>query len=343
MSQAVIPSPLQMVCRICGSADAATFLTGVRDYVTGETFELRRCVACGVVFTWPQPTSLNRFYPVRYRQYGGLTQGILKFIYNRRVRAWVRELGPSGLALEVGCGAGWMLGALRRQNWRVVGVERSVTSAVTAAAASGVSVFVGDLGGLRPEPRFDLIILFQVLEHLPDPLGTLQQVTKLLKPGGIVVLAVPNLEGWQARVAGRSWFHLDVPRHLYHFSKRSLFRILSQVGLVVRCTRFCSFEHDPYGWVQSLLNQLGYPQNLLTKMLMGVDRRAVLTPVGLTMAVAGGLLLVPSFLLAMASWAAGAGALVEVVSTKPKREECGVDAPDGALEQQAFYDDIWVA
>lgn len=327
-----MPNPLQVICRICGSADTATFLTGVRDYITGETFELRRCVACRIVFTWPQPISLNRFYPVLYRQYGELTQGILKFLYNRRVHAWVRELGPSGLALDVGCGAGWMLGALRRQGWRVVGVERSVTSAAVAAAASGASVFVGDLGGLRPEPRFDLIILFQVLEHLPDPLGTLQQVTKLLKSGGIMVLAVPNLEGWQARVAGRSWFHLDVPRHLYHFSRRSLFRILSQVGLVVRYARFCSFEHDPYGWVQSLLNQLGYPQNLLTKMLMGVDRRAVLTPVGLTMAVVGGLLVVPSFLLAIASWAAGAGALVEVVSTKPKREECGVDVPNGALE-----------
>ncbi|GEM_PF-340603 len=333
------PAAQDTSCPLCGKTDSQVRFRGVTDYLTGEDFEVRRCASCGVGYTWPQPPSLNRFYPRQYRQYGGTTQRILKFLYDRRVRDWVRDLGPSGLALEVGCGAGWMLGALSQQGWKTVGIERSVLSAV-AARTTGIPVFVGDLDGLKPDPSFDLIILFQVLEHLQDPLGTLQQVAKLLKPGGSVVLAVPNLEGWQARVAGRSWFHLDVPRHLYHFSKRSLFRILSQAGLAVRYTRFSSFEHDPYGWVQSLLNQLGFPQNLLTKMLMGVDRRAVLTPVGLTMVVAGGLLVVPSFLLAMASWAAGAGASVEVVAAKAKRK---ADAPDDALGQQAFYDDIWVA
>jgi SAM-dependent methyltransferase len=260
---------------------------------------------------------MHRFYQASYRQYGGLTHTILRRLYHWRTRSWVRAFGSSGMALEVGCGAGWMLRALRPQGWTVVGNERTVQSTASASRVNGLPIFVGNLAALKPEPRFDLIILFQVLEHLPDPLATLQQCVRLLKPGGNLVIAVPNLESWQARLTGRSWFHLDVPRHLFHFSPRSLSQVLRQTGLTVNCIRFVSFEHDPYGWGQSVLNLLGFEQNLLTKVLMGMDRQALLSLAGLTMMFVGGLLLFPSLLLAVGSWLAGAGASVEILAVKP--------------------------
>jgi len=221
------------------------------------------------------------------------------------------------MALEVGCGAGWMLRALRRHGWMVVGNERTFEGTIFASRMNGVPMFTGDLSALKAHPQFDLIILFQVLEHLQDPLGTLRHCATSLKPRGSLVVAVPNLESWQARLTGRSWFHLDVPRHLFHFSPRSLSEVLSKIGLQVNSLRFVSFEHDPYGWEQSILNLLGFKPNLLTKALMGIDRQAILSPGGLVMVLVGGLLLIPSFLIAMSSWLAGAGASFEVLAVKP--------------------------
>jgi SAM-dependent methyltransferase len=304
-------------CCLCQSSKSGAFLECATDYVTGETFQVRRCAYCGLAFTYPQPVSMDRFYPSRYRRYSWFVQAILEFLYRRRVRSWVQGLGSSGRALEVGCGAGWMLCALRQQGWKVVGNERTFQGAVCASSMNNLPVFVGGLAALKLEPRFDLIILFQVLEHLSDPLETLQQCAMLLKPGGSLVVAVPNLDSWQARLAGPSWYHLDVPRHLFHFSTRSLSTILELVGLTIHRIRFSSLEHDPYGWAQSFLNLLGFRQNLLTKALMGLDRRSVLSPAGFIMAFIGSLLMIPSLLLAVSSWLAEAGALVEIQAVKP--------------------------
>lgn len=303
-------------CRVCGSTDSALLFEAARDYITGELFEIRRCARCGVAFTHPQPASLNRFYPPQYRRYGGLTRAVLKFLYDRRARSWVRVLGSSGRALEIGCGSGWMLSALCRQGWQVVGNERAVQSVAYASKVNGVPVFVGGLEALKPEARFDLIVLFQVLEHLPDPLLTLQLCARLLKTGGSLVVAVPNLESWQARLTGPSWFQLDVPRHLFHFSPQSLAYVLRRAGFTIRRTRFASLEHDPYGWEQSLLNLLGFEQNLMTKALMGTGRHALKSPAGIVMALVGGVILIPSLLAAVGSWLAGAGASMEIMAVK---------------------------
>lgn len=310
------PAAQDTSCPLCGKTDSRVLFRGVNDYLTGEDFEIRRCQACSVGYTWPQPPSLNRFYPQQYRRYGRLTRAVLKFLYDRRVRSWVRVLGSSGRALEIGCGSGWMLSALCRQGWQVIGNERAVQSVAYASKVNGVPVFVGGLEALKPESRFDLIVLFQVLEHLPDPLLTLQQCARLLKTGGSLVVAVPNLESWQARFTGPSWFQLDVPRHLFHFSPQSLAYVLRRAGFTIRRTRFTSLEHDPYGWEQSLLNLFGFEQNLMTKALMGTGPHALRSPAGIVMALVGGVILIPSLLAAVVSWLAGAGASMEIMAVR---------------------------
>src|SRR5439155_6222187 len=140
------------------------------------------------------------------------------------------------------------LGALRDRGWRVLGNERTIDDARSALAVNRVPIFVGGLDALRARTRFDLVILFQALEHLAEPMATLRRTPALLQPGGVMVVAVPNCDSWQARIFGRAWFHLDVPRHQHHFSPRTLRFALETVGLRVVRTRFVSFEHDPYGW-----------------------------------------------------------------------------------------------
>jgi SAM-dependent methyltransferase len=313
-STALAVEALRDACGACGSSELEVWLASARDYITGAEFSVRRCIRCGLAHTDPEPKSMDRYYPARYRQYGGATLKTLRALYDWRVRGWMRYLPKPGRALEVGCGDGWMLRALREHGWHVVGSERSAEGARVAATASGIPTFVGDLDALR-ESRFNLVIFFQVLEHLSDPLEALKKGADLLQPGGVMVVAVPNAASWQARTFGRFWFHLDVPRHLQHFSPDSLSHAFKKVELRVVRTRTVSPEHDPYGVLQSFLNSLGFRQNLMTKILMGMSDDASALTVA-TMWTAAAVLLIPSVLISVLGWVTGSGAIVEMWAVK---------------------------
>jgi SAM-dependent methyltransferase len=210
-----------------------------------------------------------------------------------------------------------MLRALRDRGWRVIGTERSVASARSAREENGVPVFVGPLAALCPE-TFDLIILFHVLEHLKDPRAILRECANLLRPGGTLVVSVPNSESWQARIFSEFWFHLDVPRHLGHFSARALAQATGGAGLSISRVGFASPELDTYGWLQSALNRLGFPQNLLTQTLMRMDAPASWRTLGL-MALLVTPLMVISGALTAASWLMRSGAVLEVWAKRPAR------------------------
>jgi SAM-dependent methyltransferase len=279
--------------------------------VTGGAFTVCRCGTCGLGFTSPQPATTDEFYPVRYRRYSRISMTVLKLLYAWRARGWARQLGGPGLALEIGCGDGWMLRALRAHGWRVIGTERARESAAFAAGVNRLPVFVGGPAALRTA-RFDVIVLFQVLEHLAEPTDTLAECARLLRPGGRLIIAVPNFASWQARAFGAAWFHLDVPRHLYHFTPDALARALDRAGLDVARVSYRSLEHDPYGWVQSALNRLGFEQNLLTQWLAGTQGRATFAPRVWAMVAVSLPLALVGIVLAVVSWIARKGALVEV-------------------------------
>jgi len=140
-----------------------------------------------------------------------------------------------------------------------------------------------------------------------------------VKPGGTLILGIPNIASWQSRFAGRSWMHLEVPRHLCHFSPESIERALGASGFRMTRIDFQSFEHDPFGWVQSTLDRLGFEQSLLVKLLARMqDRRSdvLTTLVAALLAIPLGVI---GLVLALASWRAGAGAVMEVWATREER------------------------
>ncbi len=298
-------------CLICDSTNTAHFLDA-RDHVTGSLFALQRCAACGFVFTWPQPSDLNSYYPAYYRRYHPLLLRFLKLMQEWKTLGPIHRLGPPGRALEIGCGEGWMLAALQRRGWRVLGLERTAASARFAAQELHVPMLVGDTTALGERAQFDLILLHEVLEHLPHPLQTLGECARLLRPGGRLVVEVPNLDSWQFRYARQHWVHLDVPRHLGHFTPASLRYALVRAGFKVESYHYVSFEYDPFGWVQTALNQLGFPQNLLLRWLAGNERKTLLTCRGMLMAILTLLLTPPSLALSIVSWLAHRGAIMEV-------------------------------
>jgi SAM-dependent methyltransferase len=220
-----------------------------------------------------------------------------------------------GVALEVGVGDGLMLNALRSLGWRVIGNERTAEMASFAHRHLGLPVFAGDIDALQPAPHFDLIILFQVLEHIDDPLKMLKQLRTLLKPDGKLIIGVPNFESWQSSFGKSNWFHLDVPRHLFHYSPASLANCLSRADMEIEQVSHVSLEHDPYGWLQTILNRFDRQPNRLTRLLMRMD---ALDANGLANFVAVPLLGIASVELSALSWLFHRGALIEVIARPTK-------------------------
>lgn len=306
-------------CEICASTDRPRIRSGVRDYVTGGTFQLIECRRCGFARTDPVPPDVDRYYPARYRGFNRLATLVLRQLYRRRVAGWSDRLPDPGLALEIGAGAGWMLHALRERDWHVIGSERNAEAAATTRRGSDLPVFVGDMAAVRDAPVVDLVIMFHVLEHLADPLTALRDAASRLRPGGMLVLGLPNIRSWQARSAGTRWLHLDVPRHLCHFSPEAIERALGMSGLRLVHLSFRSFEHDPLGWVQAGLDRLGFETGLLMKLLTGAGTRASGAAATLAVVVLLPVLGAIGLALALLSWAARAGAVMEVWAVRDPR------------------------
>lgn len=307
-------------CPICLSVDVTEHLKA-KDYISQEWFTVFICKKCGVGFTWPQPEDINQYYPLGYRRFIAPIRWLLRIFYSLRVRSWVREFGRTGRVLEIGCGSGWMLKAFHDYGWEAVGLERTEEEAKFASSITGLRVLSGGLDSLKIEPKYDLILMFNLLEHVADPRDLLRQSSYLLKEEGTIILSMHNLASWQARITGRHWFHLDVPRHLFHFSPQSLANTLELEGLEFIRSRFVSLAHDPYGWLQSLLNYLRFKQNRLTQWLMGEERHEVISLGGIGMVLTAMMVIIPSLLLAVGSWIVRSGAIMEITVKKKQLKD----------------------
>jgi len=301
------------ICRFCGSCSVELIYDTAQDYITGENFEVWQCKNCAIAFTLPIPADISRYYPTNYRRYNPLILNILKFLYRQRVRKWARGFKNPGVAFEIGCGDGLMLDTLRNLGWKVIGNERTVQSAYFARHRLELPIFVGSLDSLKPTPIFDLIFLFQVLEHLEDPARILTQLGQLIKKSGKIIISVPNFGGWQSRVSKEKWFHLDVPRHLHHFSVASLQFHLRESGMEIEKRNYISLEHDPFGWIQSILNIIDHKLNRLTRLLMQIDQPNPENILHLGIAMVLSIFSLP---LAVISSVFGNGAIIEITVRK---------------------------
>lgn len=162
---------------------------------------------------------------------------------------------PGGRLLDVGCGAGAWLAAMQARGWEVHGVDFD-PQAVAAAQAHGLPVALGSLEAQAlPSASFDAVTLNHVVEHLPDPVSTLRECHRVLRPGGQLVVSTPNGTSLGHRLLGRSWRGLEPPRHLHVFNFPALESALRQAGF----TRMCLHGHvSPYVINESLLTRLAH-------------------------------------------------------------------------------------
>lgn len=130
--------------------------------------------------------------------------------------------GQNRRALDVGCSSGSLLLKLRERGWDAQGVEIAESPAMVAKRL-GFDVHIGTLESSSFEDgRFDAVFAMMVIEHVPDPIATLREIRRLLVPGGLLVISVPNFGCWERVVFGRYWRGLELPRHFQHFTRRSL-------------------------------------------------------------------------------------------------------------------------
>ncbi|OIO04750.1 MAG: hypothetical protein AUJ52_14620 [Elusimicrobia bacterium CG1_02_63_36] len=249
-------------------------------FASERGFRLLRCPECGLGWTDPPlgDEEIGAFYPPAWYgennvRFNPVFEALVRLFRQRR-SAVIRRRSKPGPVLDVGCGRGLILGELKRRGYRPYGVELSEHAARHAVHQAGAEVHVGDLQRAPfPENYFEVVIFWHSLEHFREPLKALDKASRLLKPGGLLVVAVPNSESLQARLSGANWFHLDIPRHYFHFGLEPLRRAVQDRGFRIAQIDHFSFEQNPYGWLQSLYNALGFRFNFLYDFLKNSNAR----------------------------------------------------------------------
>lgn len=232
-------------------------------------FLLLSCDICGLGWLDPIPENdvIARFYPSTYHTYSSRHKGQLKdmrlriaksawrFTISRDREAWVRSLiasfieflvdkvSPSTIGvpfnlpreariLDVGCGNGWYLIKLRELGYKHLYAHDVVPVHKEYLESKGITFFGGPVeqSGLG-DLNYDCIRLEHVLEHMPDPISSLRYLAKLLRPGGLIVITVPNFSSLAFRLFKDSFVHLDLPRHLFHFTPKALKLLADILGL----------------------------------------------------------------------------------------------------------------
>jgi len=251
-----LPCP---VCCMCGSA-GETVYSGVRDKLFGASGEwnFSRCSNADCRLLWLDPRPLEDDIHVAYATYythtkpgetrslkarllsmllGILTRSVMLFSGLARQRRDISDMHldelPAGQLLDIGCGDGRFLHRMKDRGWSVTGLDFDQQAARAAKEKYDIEVKVCRLKEMGcPDNSFDAVTMHHVIEHVFDPVATLREVCRILKPGGMVVVVTPNADSLGLRIYGPNWRGLEAPRHIQIFSPPALGAAARNAGLV---------------------------------------------------------------------------------------------------------------
>jgi len=222
-------------CPICGGES--------RFYFEKFQRQIFFCQNCGLKFVWPipSPKEIEPFYRQYWRKKsfrGEKALGYLSYLAEKEsfldyFRKVFRQINPApGRVLDIGCGPGFFLKIAQEKGWQVWGLDLSKEAVVEARKILKTRrIYRKTLNDCNFLPNFfDLVVIFQTIEHAQSPLELLKKARKILKPRGLLLLTTPNTSGWQAKIMGRHWFSYRHPDHFWFFSQKSLEILLRQAG-----------------------------------------------------------------------------------------------------------------
>jgi 2-polyprenyl-3-methyl-5-hydroxy-6-metoxy-1,4-benzoquinol methylase len=266
---------MSVTCPVCRASDAAAcYSAGDRLFgLAGDTFNLFRCAFCKCTFLHPLPeeSALAGFYPPEYWWSEEASSGSLfSRLFRRLEKAYresvviadhikfldycARKIGVDGKRLlDIGCGSGTFLRCAQRFGFIPHGMDMSAKAVEIVQKQYGIAAKQGGIGqNVWEGDRFNFVTMFHVLEHLPDPRLALKFAAGLLQPGGTLILQVPNISSLQARLFGKRWYGLDVPRHVINFSPKALGILLKEMGYEFQLVSRFSVRDNPASIASSL-------------------------------------------------------------------------------------------
>ncbi len=251
-------------CPICGSTDYTTYLkascprTGDKKQTT-----LVKCHSCSMIFNSPmisQEQIIAAYHP-DYEQDWGKYRSLkqkAEFILAKRLP---RTISPGSL-LDIGCGTGAYLAAMEKNNWDVVGVDPWAKDYQGRQLHPKVSFRTLKEADFDDE-SFDVVTMWWVIEHLPDPLSELREVRRIIKPGGTFAISTSNIESLEARLFGKYWHHLVQSDHCCHFTPAVLSNCLRLAGFETVIIRHCMLTAGVIGSLDGYLKEKGINLNLV--------------------------------------------------------------------------------
>ena len=231
----------EVACGLCGGSERETKFTD-------GPFSVVTCRDCGLTYVtprledaalldevynegyWSSPAAKERGY-TDYRSDAPL---YLK-TYRRRLAVVRRNFTRPGRVLDVGCAAGYFLEVMGQEGWEVTGLEPSDAIRPQAQERLGSDrVLAGVLGEVDLAPgSFDLVTMWDVIEHIPDVVAAARAVRELLAPGGLFLIETQNVSSRAAKLLGKKWQHYKHAEHIYHFNPQTLGRVLDEAGFEV--------------------------------------------------------------------------------------------------------------
>ena len=257
-----------------------------------------RCRSCGVANThpWPTDAELSEAYSGWYRpasgRFSGVGDALLRHTRGRLARRLDR-IAPPGPVLDVGAGDGALLDALATHGRDALGLEREATRPDVLAAE------LTDIDG-----EWAAIVFWHSLEHLRHPGQAIDRAVALLKPRGVLVIAVPNADSLQAEVFGDSWLALDLPRHLVHLPARTVVDRARQGSLRVERLSYWRGGQVVFGWLHGLVGALPSHPDLYDAIRRPEAQRSRQSGRSRVLTLAAGIMLLP---------VAAAAAVIEIL------------------------------
>jgi 2-polyprenyl-3-methyl-5-hydroxy-6-metoxy-1,4-benzoquinol methylase len=240
-------------CPVCDSSSINPLLT-VKDHsVSGESFVIWQCSHCSLRFTQDVPSedAIGPYYQSSaYISHSNTSKGFINQLYQKVRNHTLQQkaalvIGHTkfrGKQLDIGAGIGAFVNTMKKKEWEVRGIEPDEGARQQAKELFGLQLEETSILKTLPAESFDAITLWHVLEHVHELHAYVEKLKEILKPDGRIFIAVPNYTSLDSSIYTLHWAAYDVPRHLYHFSPRSMEILMQKHGLKIEAKKTMWFD-----------------------------------------------------------------------------------------------------